>query len=61
MRVRDYYTNGEIFIAWVKKKLGIQSPSAIWCSDGKYKYDYDFIMNAKLRDDCRPFLIAYEL
>ena len=49
MRVRDYYTNGEIFIAWVKKLLKIKSPSAIWCSDGKYKYDYDFIMNAKLR------------
>ena len=51
MRMRDFYTNGEIFIAWVKKLLKIQSPSAIWCSGGKYKYDYDYIMNTKLRGE----------
>ena len=51
MRLRDYYTNKEIFIAWIKKKLGIQSPSAILCSDGKYKYDYDFIMKTEKRGE----------
>ena len=44
---RDYYTKREIFIAWIKKKLGIRSPSAFYCSDGKYEYAYDFIMKNK--------------
>lgn len=47
MRLRDYYTDGEIFIAWIKKLLKIKSPSAFYCSGGKYKYDYDFIMKTK--------------
>ena len=51
MRLRDYYTDGEIFIAWIEKLLKIQSPSAIWCSDGIYKYRYDYIMNTKLRGE----------
>lgn len=49
--MRDYYTRFEIFIAWVKKLLGIRSPSAILCSDGKYEYAYDFIMKTKLRGE----------
>ena len=44
---RYYYTKWEIFVAWIKKLLGIKSPSAIYCSDGKYEYAYDFIMKTK--------------
>lgn len=51
MRTRDFYTPFEIFVAWIKKQLGIQSPSAIFCSDGKYKYDYDFIMKTEIRGE----------
>ena len=47
MRLRDFYTDGEIFIAWIKKLLKIKSPRAFYCSDGKYEYDYDFIMKTK--------------
>ena len=37
--MRDYYTKRQIFTAWVKKKLGIKSPSALIVSDGKYEYE----------------------
>lgn len=42
--MRDHYTKGKIAIAWVKKKLGIVSPSALCVSNGEFKYDYDYIM-----------------
>ena len=51
MRTREFYTPFEIFVALIKKLLKIQSPSAIYCSDGKYKYDYDFIMKTELRGE----------
>ena len=44
MSRRDYYTWYEIVIAWFKKLLGIKSPSAILISQGKYEYEYDFIL-----------------
>lgn len=49
--MRDYYTDFEIFVAWIKKKLGIKSPSAIYCSGGKYEYAYDFIMKTEIRGE----------
>lgn len=33
----------KLFIAFVQKCLGIQSPSALWITDGKVKYMYDLI------------------
>ena len=42
--MRVYYTWYEIVIAWFKKLLGIKSPSAILISQGKYEYEYDFIL-----------------
>ena len=44
MSRRDYYTWYEIVIAWFKKLLGIKSPSSILISQGKYEYEYDFIL-----------------
>lgn len=52
MSRRVYYTGYEIVIAWFKKLLGIKSPSAILISQGKYEYEYDFILekdNAKTK------------
>jgi hypothetical protein len=49
--MRDYYTPFEIFVAWIKKLLGIKSPSAIYISEGKYEYAYDFIMKTKRRGE----------
>ena len=49
--MRDYYTKRQIFTAWVKKKLGIKSPSALIVSDGKYEYDYDYIMKKERKND----------
>lgn len=37
----------ELLIAFVKKCLGIQSPSALWITDGKVKYMYDLIKMKK--------------
>lgn len=51
MKVRDCYTPLQIIVAWIKKLLKIQSPSAIYCSDGKYEYDYDFIMKTEIRGE----------
>ena len=42
--IRDYYRWWEIYIAFIKKLLGIKSPSVIYISDGKYKYIYDFMV-----------------
>ena len=42
--MRVYYTWYEIVIAWFKKLLGIKSPSAILISQGKYEYEYDFML-----------------
>lgn len=42
--MRDHYTKGQLAIAWVKKKLGIVSPSALYVSNGKYKFAYDYMM-----------------
>lgn len=47
--MRDYYTPFEIFVAWIKKLLKIKSPSALYCSGGKYEYAYDFIMKTKAK------------
>lgn len=33
----------KLFIAFVQKCLGIQSPSALWITGGKVKYMYDWI------------------
>ena len=44
MSRRVYYTWYEIVIAWFKKHLGIKSPSAILISQGKYEYEYDFML-----------------
>lgn len=41
--MRDYYKWYEIVIAYIKKRLGIRSPSAILISEGKYEYAYDFM------------------
>lgn len=49
--MRDHYTRGQIAIAWVKKKLGIVSPSALYLSSGKYKYGYDYIMRKEQKND----------
>jgi len=32
-----------LFIAYLKKKLGIVSPSAWFNSGGKIKYEYDYL------------------
>lgn len=42
--IRDYYRWWEIYIAFIKKLLGIKSPSVIYISDGKYEYIYDFMV-----------------
>lgn len=50
--MRDYYKWYEIVIAYIKKQLGIRSPSAILISQGKYEYAYDFMLkkdNAKTK------------
>lgn len=52
MAYRDCYKWYEIVIAYIKKRLGIRSPSAILISEGKYEYEYDFILekdNAKTK------------
>lgn len=51
IEIRDHYTRGQIAIAWVKKKLGIASPSALRLSNGKYKYAYDYIMRKEVHND----------
>lgn len=33
----------KLFIAFVQKCLGIQSPSALWIKGGRVKYMYDLI------------------
>ncbi len=48
--MRDYYTKRQIAIAWVKKKLGIISPSAMYTSNGKYKYAYDYMMKKEVKE-----------
>ena len=44
---RYYYTKWDIFVLWLKKKLGIKSPSTILITDGKYEYEYDRITYKK--------------
>jgi len=36
-----------LFIAYLKKKLGILSPSALFNSEGKIKYEYDWLKEVK--------------
>lgn len=38
------YTERHLFAAWLKKLLGIKSPSALFNSCGRYEFEYDFIM-----------------
>lgn len=45
--MRVYYTWYEIVIAWFKKLLGIKSPSAFLITQGRYEYEYDFIMRVE--------------
>ena len=47
MSRRVYYTWYEIVIAWFKKRLGIKSPSAMLITQGRYEYEYDFIMKVE--------------
>lgn len=47
--MRDYYTDWELFKMWLKKLFRIKSRSAQIISQGKYDYDFDFVMKTKLR------------
>lgn len=38
---RIYYTKWDIFKMWVKKQLGIRSPSTIAITQGRYEYEWD--------------------
>lgn len=37
----------KLFIAFVQKCLGIQSPSVLWITGGRVKYTYDLIKMKK--------------
>lgn len=37
----------KLFIAFVQKCLGIQSPSTLWITGGRVKYTYDLIKMKK--------------
>ena len=50
--IRDYYSWWEIYIAFIKKLLGIKSPSAIYISDGKYEYKITYCLVGGFADGC---------
>lgn len=45
--MQHHYKWYEIALAYIRKHLGIVSPSAFFSSGGKYRYEYDIIMMKK--------------